>query len=259
MILPPSLAGLLICLRFFTRLPLPETARERALGANGLTQTLMMVPVAGALTGLCPAVILALARLAGLPATVAAPLAIAALVILTGALHEDGLADCADGFGGGWTRAKKLEIMRDSRTGSYGACALALSLYLRAASLAVIATRDLSLAAGVLVAGAALSRTLCLAPLMLLAPARIDGAGANATGLSRPRYAMALIIALTIASLPWFGGASLPQTLLACAAAMLAALGVCALAQRMIGGQTGDVAGAAQQLSEIAILVVFSG
>ena len=80
-----------------------------------------MVPVAGALIGCIPALTLVAARLAALPNPVAALLALVALVSVTGALHEDGLADCADGFGGGRTRERKLEIMRDSRIGTFAA------------------------------------------------------------------------------------------------------------------------------------------
>jgi adenosylcobinamide-GDP ribazoletransferase len=217
-----------------------------------------MVPLAGAITGFGPLLVLAGASVLGLPPLVAAPLAVASLVVLTGALHEDGLADCADGFGGGRTRERKLEIMRDSRIGTFGACAVGLSLYLRIACLTVIAARDMPLAAGVLVAGAALSRTLCLLPLVILPPAREAGAGAAAARLSRTRYAAALGIALVISILPLFAGASPWHFVSACAVATIAALLVTLLARHEIGGQTGDVAGAAQQAAELAVLLVFA-
>jgi adenosylcobinamide-GDP ribazoletransferase len=259
LMLPTPLADLLICLRFFTRLPLPAGSREIALGREGLAQAVVMIPLAGAIAGFGPVLVLAGASALGLPPLVAAPLAIAALVLLTGALHEDGLADCADGFGGGRTRERKLEIMRDSRIGTFGACAVGLSLYLRIACLTVIAARDMPLAAGALVASGALSRTLCLLPLMVLPPAREGGAGAAATGLSRTRYAVALGIALAIATLPLFAGASPGHTAAACAAAAIAAALATLLARREIAGQTGDVAGATQQVAELAVLLVFAG
>ena len=93
-------------------------------------------PVAGVAVGLIGALVLALTTLLGLPLLLRAGLATAALVVATGALHEDGLADVADGFGGGATRARKLEIMRDSRIGAYGAIAIALALILRVGALA---------------------------------------------------------------------------------------------------------------------------
>ena len=256
--LPSPLADILIALRFFSRLPLPATQREIALGSQGLPHAVMMVPVAGALIGVLPALVLVAACAIGLPPSVAAPLAIAALVVVTGALHEDGLADCADGFGGGRTRERKLEIMRDSCIGTYGACAIGVSLYLRAASLAVIAEHAVLLAATVLVASAAVSRTLCLLPLAILPPARTDGAGAAAGGVDHRRYAVAVGIAALVTLLPWLAGASLGHAAVSFIVAAGAALAVCAVARKQVGGQTGDVAGAVQQVAEIAAILVFA-
>ena len=250
-------AELLIALRFFSRLPVPETARERALGPAGLAHAAPLVPVAGALLGLAQAFVLLAAVALGLPASVAAPMAIAALVLLTGALHEDALADCADGFGGGTTRERKLEIMRDSRIGAYGACAITLSLYLRAAALGAIAERGGGLAALTLVAAAALSRAACLVPLVLLPPARADGAGAAARpapGAVGTAAGLALLLAMaTLAP-----AAGLGRALAACGLVALVTPAFCALARRQIGGQTGDVAGAMQQLAEIMVLLTIA-
>ena len=171
---------LLIALRFFSRLPVPETERERSLGAAGLASAAALVPVAGAIIGILPAFVLLAAGGLGLPPVLAAPLAIATLALVTGALHEDALSDCADGFGGGRTRERKLEIMRDSRIGAFGGVALALSLYVRVTALAVIADRSAGTAALVLVAAAALSRAASLWPLAWLPPARAEGVGAAA-------------------------------------------------------------------------------
>ena len=256
--LPAPLADLLIGLRFFSRLPLPRTAREIALGSGGLAAAVVMVPVAGAIIGLLPAITIVTVQGAGVPPLLAAPLAIAGLVAVTGALHEDGLADCADGFGGGRSRERKLAIMRDSRIGTFGACALGLSLYCRAAALAVVAAHDLALASATLVAAAALSRTLCLLPLVLLPAARPDGAGAAAAGVARGRYLLALVIGAILAVLPLFAGAGPGRVAAAGLAALIAALSACAIARRQIGGQTGDVAGATQQAVEIAVMVVFA-
>ena len=257
--LPAPLADILIALRFFSRLPLPATPREIALGSRGLVQAVPVVPIAGAIIGVVPALVLVAASAGGLPPSIAAPLAIATLVVVTGALHEDGLADCADGFGGGHSRARKLEIMRDSRIGTFGGCAIALSLYLRAASLAVIAGHSVMLAAAVLVASAAVARTLCLLPLTILPAARIDGVGAAAGAIDRGRYGVALGVAVVIGFLPAVCGASLGRVAFALIAAALAALAVCGIARRQVGGQTGDVAGAAQQIAEIVMLIVFAG
>jgi len=122
-------------LRFFTRAPLGDPSRDAPLDIN---RGAWAAPVAGAAVGLAGALVLALTAKLGLPAFMRAGLATATLVVATGGLHEDGIADVADGFGGGATRADKLEIMRDSRIGAFGATALFLSLGLRAAALAAL-------------------------------------------------------------------------------------------------------------------------
>ena len=252
------LADLLIALRHFSRLPVPSTRRETDLGQAGLAKAIAMVPAAALLIGLAPAFVLLAARGLGLPPLLAAPLAIVTLVLVTGALHEDGLADCADGFGGGRTRQRKLDIMRDSRIGAFGACALALSLYLRAIALGIVASRDMQLGAVVLLAAAILSRMACLLPLIALPPARPDGAGAS-LGLPEPRsigIALALSLALSCALLAT--STSPTRIALAVAVSAIAALALCALAWRQIGGQTGDVAGATQQIVEIAVYLAFA-
>ncbi len=249
---------LLIALRFFSRLPVPETARERELGPAGLSSVAAYVPVAGVIIGVGPALVLLAASVLGLPPVLAAPLAIAALVLVTGALHEDALADCADGFGGGATRERKLEIMRDSRIGAFGACALALSLYIRAVALAIVTDRSPGDAALVLVAAAALSRAACLWPLAWLPPARPDGAGA-AAGRPLPglvAIAAGLGFALALALLA--PAAGVLRTLEACAFVVLATVAFTELARRQVGGQTGDVAGATQQLAEIAVYLTLA-
>ena len=119
-------------LRFFTRVPVGDPGASAPLDINRFAWA---APVAGAVVGLIGALALALTGLLGLPPLMRAGLATAALVAATGALHEDGLADVADGFGGGATRAMKLDIMRDSRIGAYGAIALTLALILRVGAL----------------------------------------------------------------------------------------------------------------------------
>jgi adenosylcobinamide-GDP ribazoletransferase len=173
-------------------------------------------------------------------------------------MHEDGLADCADGFFGGATRERKLEIMRDSRIGTFGAVALLLSLYLRVASITVIAGQGLWLASAVLAAAAASSRTAALMPLALLPPARENGAGFAAGAPDGKALATAIFGALLFALAPVVAGASLARAVTGIALATGAAFAVTRLAKRQIGGQTGDVSGAAQQLSEIAFYLAFA-
>ena len=250
-------ADLLICLRFFSRLPVPETARERALGAGGLAAAAMMAPLAGLMLALGPAAVLAAAVALRLPSMTAALLALAASIVLTGALHEDALADCADGFGGARTREGKLAIMRDSRIGAFGAAAITLSLLLRASALAGAASANGGIAA--LLVAATLSRAACLAPLAMLPPARADGAGAAAAGIGTARLlaacAMAIVIAIAVAVATRSGTRRAADAALL---ATVASLTMTALARRQIGGQSGDVAGATQQVAEIAVLLAYA-
>ncbi len=245
------LADLWLCLCLFTRLPLAPAAGAPVTLA-GFPRAVRMLPVAGALLGALAAAVMAAAAAFGLPPLVAAPLAITTLVMLTGAMHEDGLADCADGFFGGAAPAQRLEIMRDSRIGTFGATALVLSLYLRASSLALIAEKSLGLACAVLIGGAALSRSGALLPLVQLPPARQSGAGFAAGKPARGPFAAAIGLAILFALTPVPMGAHLSMALVGIGLAAGSAYATAVLAKHEIGGQTGDVAGAAQQLAEIA-------
>ena len=252
------LADFYFCLGFFTRLPLPSAASTSKHSLTNFPRAVRMLPVAGGLVGALAAIAMAAASGLGLPPLIAAPLAICALVLLSGALHEDGLADCADGFFGGATHERKLEIMQNSKIGTFGAVALVLSLYLRAASLALIANASLGLAGAVLIGAAALSRAASLMPLALLPPAREDGAGFAARTPERAALKVAACLAIVFALAPLVAGASLTRSLAAIAAATGMAYAIVLLARKQIGGQTGDVAGAAQQLSEIAYYLAFA-
>ena len=245
---------LLDCLRFWSRLPLPASDRM-----PDLSRAIRMLPLAGILVALPAAVVLALARTFGLPPLVSAGLALATLVAATGALHEDGLADTADGLFGGATRERRLAIMRDSRIGTFGTLALCLSLVLRVAALAALAGISTAMAASALLAGAALSRTLGLLPLACLQPARTDGLGAGVAQPERGALQFATALAALSLLLPILAGLSVPRAIVAGGVAVVAAYAAVPLARVKIGGQTGDIAGASQQLSELAFLVVLSG
>jgi adenosylcobinamide-GDP ribazoletransferase len=164
-------------------------------------------------------------------------------------LHEDGLADAADGLGGGRDRDEKLAIMRDSRHGTFGILALVLSVGLRAAALAGIGD---PLHAGIaLIAAHAASRGALPPVMRLLRPARADGLGATAGRPSRAVAATAAIIGGGIALVTLGPGIGVVALVLTAAATTLAAL----LARRQIGGYTGDVLGFCQQLGEIVMLL----
>jgi adenosylcobinamide-GDP ribazoletransferase len=255
---------LLACLRFYSRLPVPSLAFESDPHVMpDFSRIARVLPVAGVIIALPAAIVLAVVSRWGLPALPASGLALAVLVATTGAFHEDGLADTADGFGGGATRERKLEIMKDSRIGTYGGAALVLSLGLRWTGLAaLIDMRGTEAAVLLLIAAAALSRPLGLTPLYALPPARADGAAQAAGRLPTASFAVSLaggaLLALlfTLAHAD-FDHAHIGLWLAATGAALVGALAVTALAYRQIGGQTGDVAGAAQQVAEIAFLLVF--
>jgi adenosylcobinamide-GDP ribazoletransferase len=241
------LRDIALCLVFFTRLPLPHfDFRDRKLA-----DAIWAAPIVGLAVAALGAVAYAVSTKLGLAAGPASALALAAMLLATGALHEDGLSDVADGFGGGGTRDKKLEIMRDSRIGAYGAAALALSLLIRWNALAEIGGAWHVLSA--LAAAHAGSRGLLGAFMHLLPPARGDGLSAGAGSVSRETAIGGA--ALGAAALLVLGLAAFIAALLLVAALFLAFRALCL---NQIGGQTGDTAGALQQLAEIAILLVAS-
>ena len=250
------LSDLLFCLRFYSRLPLPVFRFEAAPHSMGeFGRAVRLVPVAGLLIAL-PAGLMLTGAGAVLPPELAAVLALMALAATTGAFHEDGLADVADGFGGGRTIERKLEIMRDSRIGTFGGVALCLSLLARWAALTALLRVGLAPALVALFAAAALSRWLGLLPIALLPAARKDGAAHAAMGPQRGAMAVGGMLALGLGLAPWWlGGGAAGLSLTAVALASGAALGMVYISHRQIGGQTGDVAGAAQQAAEIAFLI----
>lgn len=248
----------LACLRFYTRLPLPVFAFERDPYAMlDFKRTIRMLPVAGALVGLIGAAALGLGLALGLPALVAASVALAVLVRATGAFHEDGLADSADGLGGGMTRERKLDIMKDSRIGTFGGAALILSLLIRAAAMAALVPFGFGYAAAALIATAAVSRTAALMPLLLLPPARDDGLAYRAMIPSAEAVRFAALLACAFLLPPLLCGATTQRIVFAGLAALAAAYGMTRIAKAEVQGHTGDIAGASQQLAEAAMLLVF--
>ncbi len=236
-------------LMLLTRLPVGWLARGPVLFANSV----WAYPVAGAVVGGLAAAVYAACHALGMPPALAAVWALGAGVLATGGFHEDGLADTADGLGGGRTRERKLEIMRDSRIGSYGALALLLSMAARGAALAAIAQPWRVAAA--MIAAAALGRGAIIVVLLATGPARPDGlaaalrdlpTGRAALGLALPTIA-ALLLLPALAALAAIGGALLAALLLAFAA------------RRQLGGYTGDVLGAAAVAAECAALSLLTG
>lgn len=258
---PGWLVATAICIRFYSRLPLPPLPGEADIHALPDFRLIpRAVPLAALVIAAPAAVTLLAAGLAALASPLAATLAVTALALTTGALHEDGLADSADGLFGGHTPERRLEIMKDSRVGSYGAMALGLSLLLRVTALAAILdAAGAWAAAGAILIAAMWSRADGVRLLAGQPPARMSGAAA-AVGRPLPETGW---MALALSALIGFGlqiATSLPAWGLAfgLGLASLAATYLARLSRRLIGGQTGDIIGAAQQLGEIAIYLGFA-
>lgn len=234
-----------ISLLFSTRLPL---AHSSAIGGADVARAGWAFPLAGAIIGLLGAAAYWLAHALGLPPLAAAGLTLAATLVATGCLHEDGLADTADGFGGGATRERKLEIMRDSRIGSYGACALILSLLLRWSALASLG--EPAAVAGALIATHAAARATMPLLMWLVPQARADGLAADAGSPPRTSVVAAGLLAVMALGLG-LGHMAAVVALLLLVAAMAFVAWLC---RRQIGGQTGDVLGAMEQVGEIIVL-----
>ena len=245
----PGLGGWLDDLRiagaFLTILPIsaPGAGRPGALAGAAWS-----FPVIGLLVGLAAGIVHVLAGGLGLPAWLTATLAVATLVLLTGALHEDGLGDFFDGLGGG-DRERRLQIMRDSQAGNFAVVALVLVLAARIAALAAIADPDM--VGLVLAMAATASRAAMVAAMHLLPNARGDGLSVAAGRPDRQTLWYALAIAAAVAVL-----AVGPAAALTCLAmAAIGGLAIGWLAQRRLGGQTGDVLGAVQQCAELGCLL----
>lgn len=246
------------CVRFYSRLPMPALPGEADPHAvPDFRIEPVGLPVASLLIALPAVLVAALGVAFRLDALLVAALAVAALVMSTGAFHEDGLGDSCDGLFGGHDVERRLEIMKDSRIGVFAGCAIMLSLMLRVIALAsILRLGGLDALLGALLVAAAVSRTEGIRILATLPTARAYGASA---AVGRPSIraallagALALLLTLVLTvtcGLPVWG---------IVAGLVLSSLAVnilAGLARRLIGGQTGDIAGAAQQLSEIAIYV----
>jgi adenosylcobinamide-GDP ribazoletransferase len=229
---------------FLTRLPV------RAPQAV-LADAAIAFPLVGVLVGLLGGGVFWLAALAGLPPLASALLALAATATATGALHEDGLADAADGLAGR-TPEDAIRIMRDSRIGGYGVLAMVFSVGLRATALAALAN-PMAVVVALIAAGSA-SRAAMPAVMLALPRATDTGQGASAGRPAGTDVIGAIVLAILLALV--LGGAPAGLTAVAAAAASAAAIAILAL--RRLGGYTGDILGAVQQMAEIAALLAFA-
>lgn len=226
---------------FLTRIPVGHSNRPLARAAY-------LFPVVGIAVGALGGAVFWAAMALGLGPWIAALLALAATAVATGGLHEDGLADCADGFGGGATPDRRLEIMRDPRSGAFGVLALVFATGLKAAALAQ-AGSGLE-GALMLLAAHAGARGFLPVVMWRLPTARATGLAASA---GRPDGATALIaLALGVAAVLVLLPGAAPGMLVAAAATVLA---MCWLARRLVGGYNGDVLGALEQCAELGLLL----
>ena len=242
-----------VALQFFTRLPIP---RWVGFEQDWLHHASRYFPLVGIVVGAIGAAVYAAAALV-LPAPVAAVLSTAATIYATGAFHEDGFADTCDGLGGGMTRERVLEIMKDSRVGAYGAIGVVCMLGTKVTALAMLPS---SSAIGAMLLAHPLSRLCASSLIWRMEYARAEGkAKPLAERMSTGEFCIAVLTVILAAALLLAGGALTAQAVLAATlACLLATWWLARKFSRRIGGYTGDCLGAVQQLSEavayIAIL-----
>ncbi len=247
------LGDIMRAIGFLSRIPVP--ARFFDGGAFRQTRMVGAFPAAGFIISLPAACLLFLLATLGVGPLFAAFSALAVQTLITGALHEDGLADTADGFWGGRDRQRILEIMHDSRSGAYGVTALILTFGLRASALASIMTHTTpGKAAAALLAAETLSRAAIVVHWALSDPARPDGVAASAGKPEKEAVIIALVSSGVMSVLLGYFAGGLFAALLLPAAALAVAYGFTELAENKIGGHTGDTLGASQQLSLLAVL-----
>jgi adenosylcobinamide-GDP ribazoletransferase len=244
------LVDLLTAFQLLTRLPIAKLG-QTAAPAN-LARCVWAFPVVGLIVNVIGGFAYWLAYRLGVPPLLAAVCALAATITVTGGFHDDGLADTADGFGGGATSERKLTIMRDSRIGTYGTLALCLSVMARVIAIASLAD-PLRVAVAFVLAGM-LGRSVILVLLLALRPVREDGMGVAVGGASLVRIAAGLAAAVVVCLV------AVPRDLgivmIGCALGV--ALALAKLARGQIGGYTGDVLGAGETIAECVVLMVAS-
>lgn len=254
---PRQVTLFLMATQFLTRVPVPSAS---AFQVRWLGESLRYFPLVGGLVGLANVAVWWLSS-HWFPRVVAVGLMLAASLLLTGAFHEDGLADTCDGLGGGNTRERALAIMKDSRIGAFGAMGLFMLLGLKWSTLAALPTAGFSL---IVVAAHVVSRWCSIGLIWALQYARVDGEGKSRqfdSGLSGAEWLLSGAIGLTAVSISALGFWTAVSTALASASAVgfAAATGTAGMAaayfKQRIGGYTGDCLGAVQQLSELTFLL----
>ena len=242
------------CVAFLTRTPAAWLGKRQDRLPD-FRRASRMFPMVGAAVGLVGGAVLVIAILVGVPHLVAASLAVAATMVATGGLHEDGLADTLDGFGGGATPDQKLAIMRDSQIGSYGAAALVFSILIRVAALWSLSFASPWHAGLALIAAEAVSRTAMMRAWHDLPSARNDGIAHEAGPPDSQAMLTAMVLALAIALATVWPSAGFAAVVAAILLAAATTYILIQIARAQIGGRTGDVLGACQQFAVAAFLV----
>jgi adenosylcobinamide-GDP ribazoletransferase len=244
----------LLAVQILTRIPVPWTSRLSPAQARGARERAAgWIPLVGTLIGIFTAVVFAAATLLW-PPLVAALLALAAEALLTGAFHEDAVADFCDAFGGGENRDEVRRILKDSRIGSYGALGLILAVALRAAAIAAVPP---TVAFAAIVGSATLGRLSAVILTGLTPPASAEGLGASLGTLSRTTLILAILLACPgLAGIIW----ALPlHAAAALGGDILFLLGLRRYLLRRIGGYSGDCLGFAAYAGQLLLLLACAG
>ena len=242
---------LLMGLRFFSRLPTGAAPHVRP----SLSRIALALPFTSVVIGAGPAAVLLGLEWLGTPHFFAATLAVVVMVVVTGAMSEDAVADAVDGLFGGHDIEGRLAIMKDSRHGTYGVCAIVLLLGLR---ITAIGSIDNPLAAaGVWLAATVMARSGSLWLTVALPPARSGGASASAGMVSRQAFGIGAVFMVVLSFVLAAFAVGVLGLILAYLLGALVVWGWVTLCRRMIGGQTGDLIGALHTLLEITALTAF--
>jgi adenosylcobinamide-GDP ribazoletransferase len=243
-------------LGFLTRFTLPAHYFDG--GAQPVSQASGAFPLAGLIAALPAAAFLLIAPWLTVPPLLAAVIAVGISIIVCGALHEDGLADVADGFFGGQDAEARLEMMKDSRNGTYGTLALVLSVAIRIAALSAIASESSIAAAFALLAASAAARAALVWHWFELPLARPGGTADQAGKPDSGQLNFALMSCIPFVLFPAFLAAGVDAIVLMAALLALSAIFFVRLCRGKIGGHTGDTLGAAAQIAEISALIALA-
>jgi len=242
---------LLMGIRFFSRLPTGAAPHRRP----NLSRIALALPFTSLVIGLGPALLLLGLEWLNVPHLFAAALAVAAMIVVTGAMAEDAIADSVDGLFGGHDVEQRLTIMKDSRHGTYGVCAIAMLLLLRVTAIGSIGN-PLE-AAGTWLAATVMARSGALWLTVALPAARVGGAAATAGQVTRQAFGIGAVFMVVLSFVLAGFAVSVLGLAVAYGLGALVVWGWVTLCRRLIGGQTGDLIGALMALIEVAVLTAF--